>query len=105
MLTDLGLTASQAATIALFTGPSFILGALGGGFLLDRFDPRYVAASIFLIPGLTSLLMLNYNGSAAIGGIIGLLVGATLGAPVNMVGFSAGHYFDRQHFGTWFASL
>jgi predicted MFS family arabinose efflux permease len=67
--------------------------------LLDRVDFRFAASMTFLLPAITCVLLLGRWGGVAAGPVIGLLIGAALGAPVNMVSYSASHYFEQRHFG------
>ncbi|MCK9542791.1 MAG: MFS transporter [Novosphingobium sp.] len=99
MLTDSGLTPGGAAAVALYLAPSMIVSALGSGAMLDRFDPRIPAALIFLLPGITAALLFGYSGDPVRGAAIGLLLGATFGAPVSVISFLAGYYFEPHHFG------
>lgn len=99
MLTDSGLSPAAAARAALYIAPSFIAFALGSGVLLDHFEPRFPTAVIFLLPGLASLLLMNFSGNETQVVIIASLVGATLGASVNCVSFLASYYFHPRHFG------
>lgn len=99
MLTDAGLTPEQAAHTAYFMGPSFILGVLGTGLLFDRLDARLVSVVTFLLPAVASALLLAYDGGPVMSAIIGLIIGATLGAPVNVIGYTASYFFEVRHYG------
>lgn len=99
MLTDAGLSPDGAARAALATGPAMIVSALAAGMLLDRIDPRFSAAVLFLIPAVTAATLFGYHGDALRGTMIAALVGATLGGPVTVVSFLASYYFAARHFG------
>ena len=99
MLTDVGLTPQEAAHIGLFIGPSFIVGALATGVMLDRVNPRFAAATTFIVPAIASILLMAYDGNLVIGALIGLLIGVALAAPVNVISYLSSYYFAAQHFG------
>ena len=84
MIQDEGLDASVAAlALTFFAGGQFV-GRLGGGWLLDRFEPRRVAVLMTLIPGCGFLLLWHWANLEALeikrlpATIAGALVGIAL---------------------------
>ena len=105
MLQERGLTPGAAALgISSFAIGQFI-GKLGGGWLLDRFDPRVVAAVLNVLPTLGFVLMLTQHG-AFIPLMFGVgLVGLLQGADIGIFSYFIAHRFGVARYGTIFGLL
>jgi predicted MFS family arabinose efflux permease len=99
MLTDSGLSAAQAARIALYMAPGFLLGCFSSGLLFDRLPPQPVGAAIFAAPALPCMLLLYAHGNFSLAAGAAFLVGFAMAAPVNAIGCLAARYFAVSHFG------
>jgi predicted MFS family arabinose efflux permease len=105
MLQERGLSpASAALGISSFAAGQFI-GKLGGGWLLDRFEPRLVAALLNALPTLGFVLLLTQHGSflplmLAVG-----LIGVLQGADIGIFAYFVAHRFDVARYGAIFGSL
>ena len=82
MIQEEGVSATTAAVALSLFATGQLLGRIGGGFLLDRFAPRWVAMLATLIPG-TGFLLLYFSSGSAVSallaaGMIGLLAGLEL---------------------------
>ena len=105
MLQERGLTAAAAALgISSFAGGQLI-GKLGGGWLLDRFEPRRIAVLLNVVPTLGFVLLLTQHGSfvplmIAVG-VIGVLQGADIG----IFAYFIAHRFDVARYGAIFGAL
>jgi predicted MFS family arabinose efflux permease len=105
MLTDAGLSRSDAASVALFVGPAMIVGRLGTGMLFDIFPTKLVAGLAFTLPALACLwlllLPLNFTTAAA----LAVLIGVTMGSEVDAIAYLASRYFGTARYGLVFAIL
>lgn len=105
MLVDSGLTPARAATVALFIGPSMIIGRLLMGTLFDYFDPRLVTALAFTLPLAAALMLANLDGSYGLAVCAGILVGLCLGAEVDVLAYLTSRYFGLKAYGVLFAIM
>ncbi len=105
MLQDKGLTAGAAALgISAFAVGQFV-GKLGGGWLLDRVEPRLVASVLTGIPALAFVLLLYGPAEAAPLYFAAALLGLLQGADVSIFAFFVAHRFDVARYGTIFGAL
>jgi predicted MFS family arabinose efflux permease len=98
MLTDRGLSPTNAAwTFSLF-GIAIIVGRIGCGYLIDRFFAPYVGA-VFLIGSATglALLALGYGTSPAL--LAAILLGLGLGAEFDLLSFFISRYLGLRNYG------
>lgn len=105
MLQESGLAPRQAAWgITTFALGQFI-GKLGGGWLLDRHDPRIVAAAITVAA--TGAFVLLLGAGAALGlllcatGLLGLLQGAD----ISIFSYFIARRFPISQYGTVFGTM
>lgn len=105
MLQAKGLDAATAAYgLSSFAIGQFV-GKLGGGWLLDRFEPRLVAALLTLVPTLSFVVFL-WSGAMILPLMIAAgLLGMLQGADVSIFGFFVAHRFDVRRYGTIFGIL
>lgn len=105
ILTDRGMDKLEAAGLAALVGFASIAGRLGTGYLLDRFTPSLVGASIFLLP-VAGCVILMTSGAGAIGAAgAAILIGLTLGAEVDVVVFLTTRHFGLKNFGALYGGL
>ena len=105
MLQERGLTATNAALgISFFAAGQFI-GKLGGGWLLDRFEPRLVAATLNALPTIGFALLLTEHGSFAPLMIAAALIGVLQGADIGVFSYFIAHRFDVSRYGTIFGTM
>lgn len=105
MLQERGLTPADAAWgISFFAAGQFV-GKLGGGWLLDRFEPRLVAATLNALPTLGFALLLTQHSVFLplmfAAGLIGLLQGADIG----VFSYFVAHRFDVSRYGAIFGVM
>lgn len=100
-----GFDAATAAWLAGLIGIGSIAGRLGGGFLLDHFDAKKVAAAAALSPLLTVALFLLFPGSVAPVAIGALFLGLSAGAEVDACAYLAARHFGMRSFGTLFGAI
>ncbi|MDX3910600.1 MAG: MFS transporter [Sphingobium sp.] len=103
MLTRGGLTAQDAAWMVSLIGAAQIASRLSTGLLVDHYFAPRVAAVIMIASSL-GLGLLAWGGiSWAVAGAIG--VGLAYGAEADLVGYFAGRYYPKPHFGRVFGSF
>lgn len=105
MIQDEGLSAATAALgLSAFAVGQFI-GKIGGGWLLDRLDPRLVAVALTGIPGLgfgAFLMHASLFGPVmAACAVLGVLQGADMG----IFAYFVGRRFGVARYGTVFGAL
>lgn len=100
-----GLGRGEAAAIAGLLGIGSILGRLGGGFLLDRFDAARVAAVSVTMPILSIVLLLALPGSDLAAGAAMLLLGLALGTEVDACSYLSARHFGMRAFGSLFGTI
>lgn len=100
-----GLERPAAAGVAGLIGIGSILGRLGGGFLLDRFDAKRVAAAAVAAPILAMALLLAAPGSILAAATAMLLLGLSLGAEVDACSYLAARHFGMRSFGALFGTI
>lgn len=105
ILVDRGLSAGSAAIIAGTLGLAQIVGRLGCGFLLDRYDARSVAATCVALPIATSALLLGFPGSFAAAALAVVLLGLSAGAEMDAVAYLSSRIFGLRSFAALFGAL
>jgi MFS family permease len=104
VLEDRGLDRIEAASIAGLVGLSSIAGRLGTGFLLDRFRAGRVGTIAFLLPAISTLIILTSDGPVALA-VAALVLGLSLGSELDVVLYFATRYFGLRRFGVLFATM
>lgn len=105
MLQDKGLTAAAAALgISAFAVGQFV-GKLGGGWLLDRVEPRLVASVLTGVPAMAFVLFLYGPAETAPLYLAAALLGLLQGADVSIFAFFVAHRFEVARYGTVFGAL
>lgn len=97
ILTDEGVTQTQAVAALSFAGLAGIGGRLIGGFLLDKLHAPFVAFGVFMLPIIGFVTLATGHGILALVGAI--LVGFALGAEGDLVGFLTSRYLGMKAFG------
>ncbi len=98
MLTDAGLSPSQAGSYAALIGVAVILGRCTSGLLMDRFFAPYVAASLFLLTMLGCVAI--PVGGVALAPVAAGFIGFAIGGEVDMIGYMVARYFGMQAYGS-----
>jgi MFS family permease len=99
MLTDRGMSLSNAVTIISSSGLALIVGRLLAGWIIDRVFAPYVAV-FFLVCPLVGLLILALQ-PAAVPPLIGvLLLGLGIGGETDLLSYMVSRYFGLAKFGT-----
>jgi MFS family permease len=105
VLTGRGFGHAEAAQIAGLIGVGSVTGRLCGGYLLDRFDARKVAALSVATPIAAALLLLAVPGSGSAARIACLLIGLSAGTEYDAAAYLASRHFGLAQFGTMFGAI
>lgn len=100
ILKEGGLTTVGAAAIAGLAGISQIIGRLTSGFLVDRFNARYVGAIVVWCPIFTALILLLAGQSTIAAAIAVLLFGFAAGAELDALAYLCSRYFGFVRLGS-----
>jgi len=105
ILSSNGIARETAAGIAALLGLSSIVGRLTIGFLLDRFQGRFVAALAVCMPIVGSLVLLMDPGSVPAASVAVVIFGLALGAELDILAYLTSRYFKLSSFGLLFALI
>jgi predicted MFS family arabinose efflux permease len=99
MLTDSGLTMTEAAGYASLLGLNVMVGRLLAGWLLDRFWGPAVALVLLMPPTLACLLLAvpQWPGAAV------MMIGLAAGAEFDLIAYLCLRYFGTRNFGQIYA--
>ena len=99
LLIDRGMPASRASLVLGATAGMGVVGKLGFGALLDRFDQRRIAAVCFLLQAAGVLLLLSPTHGAAVLLCYVVLYGYAMGGNATLQASLIGEAFGRLHYG------
>jgi MFS family permease len=105
MLTDKGLSVSEAASYAGLVGLSVIAGRLLAGFLMDIMWAPIVAATFLGMPLFAALLLQLPVMSTEQIVIAALIIGLAAGAELDIMALLISRYFGLQHYGALYGFL
>jgi MFS family permease len=99
MLTDRGMSLSDAVTIISSSGIALIVGRLLAGWIIDRVFAPYVAV-FFLVCPMVGLLILALQ-PVEVSPLVGvLLLGLGIGGETDLLSYMVSRYFGLAKFGT-----
>lgn len=98
MMTDRGVSPAAAALALTGGGGALVVGRLAAGYVLDHLFAPYVALCFFAMPLLAIAILLNSTTvtSCILGAV---LVGAGLGAEVDLIAYLQSRYLGLKCFG------
>jgi MFS family permease len=105
VLRALGHDAITAADTAALMGFGSVVGRIGGGFLLDRFDARLVAAISVAAPIVTAMMLLAGGEDRLVASAACLFLGLAIGAEVDACAYLAARHFGLSNFGALFGTI
>ena len=105
MLQANGLSAKTAALGISTFAIGQLIGKLGGGVLLDRYDPRIVASTLNAAPALAFVLMITSGSIVAPLLFATALLGLLQGADISLFAFLVARRFPISQFGTVLGAL
>lgn len=98
LLVDRGMPAAQASLVLGATAAMGVVGKLGFGALLDRFDQRRVAATCFCLQAAGVLLLWLTRGPVSLACYV-VLYGYAMGGNATLQASLVAEAFGRGHFG------
>jgi len=104
ILVDRGMPATRAAWVLGATAAMGVVGKLGFGALLDRFDQRRVAAGCFVLQALGVLLLWQTRSAPALVCYV-ILYGYAMGGNATLQASLVAEAFGRMHYGAIFGRL
>lgn len=105
ILTSGKLGVEAAATTAGAIGIAQIVGRLSGGYLLDRFNARIVAAASVSLPVATCTLLLAFPGDPAAALVAVVFLGLAAGAEMDAIAYLSAKYFGLNNFAALFGAF
>ncbi|HTU13111.1 MAG TPA: MFS transporter [Allosphingosinicella sp.] len=100
-----GISSGTAASTAGVVGVGSLIGRLGTGLLLDRFSGRRVGALILLLPILACVLLVSLDLNLVTAIAIGVVIGLSLGAEIDIFAFLSARYFGLANYGLLFGTV
>lgn len=97
LLTDAGISRTEAASRAGLIGAAVVAGRLIVGFLVDRLFAPYVAAPVIFLSAVGCLVLAAVGVSAA--PLFALAIGFAAGAEVDLIGYLTARYFPVSLYG------
>lgn len=105
LLTAKGAAPTSAAAIASLIGLASIVGRLGTGVLIDRYQASHVGAIVFLFPAVGALCLI-YAGAGGVAPMFAaIFIGLTLGAEVDVIVYILTRHFGLKSFGALYGAL
>lgn len=105
ILTAAGTDRLTAAGITSLVGLASVLGRLGTGFLLDRFNAARVGATIFLLPIIACLLLIFGGPQSYSQSFAAFIIGLTLGSEIDVIVYLTTRHFGMKNFGAIYGGL
>lgn len=105
LLTEAGLSRSEAAVIVATMGVAAVSGQLATGWLADRVTGTLLPVACFLLPALAYTLLLNHDGTRwlLVTGVV--LVGVSGSACMTITTYLTSRYGEVAHFGKVFGLM
>jgi predicted MFS family arabinose efflux permease len=97
LLTDRGLSATEASAVLGIFGLATLSGRLVAGYLVDRIFAPHVASVFFLAPIAGFVFLASGAGMVPAVGVV--LMGLGLGTEIDLIAFLVSRYFGQRAFG------
>lgn len=105
MIQDEGLSARTAALALSIFAVGQVSGRLIGGWFLDKFDPRWVAILLNLMPASGFLLLWGFDNIGVTALAAAFLIGFQQGSEHDIFAFFAARRFGIANYGTVYGAL
>jgi MFS family permease len=105
IMTDGGMSKTQAAEMAVLIGVFSIVGRIGTGLLLDRFRGSLVGAIALLLPAIGCVVLITSGTSVAGATLAAMVIGLTLGAEIDVIVYLTTRHFGLRNFGALYGGL
>lgn len=105
MIQEEGLSATVGSlALSMFAVGQFV-GRLGGGWLLDKFDPRMIAVVLTIIPGTGFMLLLLSDQMLYAALLAAGMIGLQQGAELDIFAYFTARRFPVAQYGTIYGAL
>jgi len=105
LLLEQGVSAETAAIAAGLTGVGAIVGRMVTGYLLDRSRRPLIGALGFALPMIPCALLLGVEPAPALALAVGLLLGLSSGAEIDVLSYFSSRYFGVARYGAAFGAV
>lgn len=105
MVQDSGLGAKISAVALSFFSAGTFIGRLGGGWLLDKIEPRLAAFCLTLVPALGFVILLSAGNMVPAIMLAVLVIGIQQGAEIDIFAYLVARRFDLAHYSTVYGAL
>jgi len=105
LLTDRGLSVSQAASYAGLIGLSVIGGRVIAGFLMDHLWAPLIAAIFLGMPCLAAVLLTGESLTPLTISLSVLIIGLAAGAELDLMAFLVSRYFGLKNYGGLYGGI
>ncbi|HEX4848426.1 MAG TPA: MFS transporter [Novosphingobium sp.] len=105
MVQDSGVTAATAALALSFFSAGTFIGRLGGGWLLDRMEPRRAAFLLTLLPAIGFVVLLTAGAVTPAIMLAVTIIGIQQGAEIDIFAYMVGRRFDLAHYSAIYGAL
>ncbi|NOT41016.1 MAG: MFS transporter [Alphaproteobacteria bacterium] len=105
MITDKGLSETQAGLAMSIYAIGLLSARLATGFALDRFPAPNVAAIATGVPAIGALLLLVPDPNFAIAAFAVLLIGMQQGAEIDLLAFFVSRNFGTKNYGSIYGAI
>jgi MFS family permease len=105
MVQDSGLSAKTGALALSFFSAGTFIGRLGGGWLLDRIEPRRAAFCLTLAPALGFVILLGAGNMIPAVLLAVLIIGIQQGAEIDIFAYLVARRFDLAQYSTIYGML
>lgn len=103
LLSDVGVSSTEAARLAAFIGLSVMVGRVLTGALIDHiFAPR--VATVLLIMASIGYMAFAFGG-ASYAVVAAVAIGLSMGAEVDLIGYLVSRYFGLKSYGVLYGIL
>lgn len=105
ILRESGMGASGAAAIAGLVGIGSIIGRLGTGVLMDRYNGPFIGLLSFSLSAVVPILLLALDRNTGTAMALAFMLGLAVGSEVDVIAYLATRYFGTRSLGTIFGTL
>jgi MFS family permease len=105
MVQDTGLSAKTGALALSFFSAGTFIGRLGGGWLLDRIEPRRAAFCLTLAPALGFVILLGAGNMVPAIMLAVLIIGIQQGAEIDIFAYLVARRFAFVHYSRIYGTL
>lgn len=105
MVMDGGMNAATGALALSFFSAGTFIGRLGGGWLLDKIEPRRAAFCLTLAPALGFVILLGAGNMVPAIMLAVLVIGIQQGAEIDIFAYLVARRFDLAHYSTIYGAL